>query len=162
MQSFYNSYEGSILDFSAILMLEVIGKKCDEIFYILKCFTRNFRIKDKAHFIIMIWQYSSSDKFVAWCQMTPSHQLPQYQQLIIVYQICLLNGKRSNGADEIVYHWWNMSPWWPLLGLMSRYPIFKWNHYNSFEHWAPTDLINRYPTFKWVAVTSFKDRVTGQ
>ena len=33
-----------------------------------------------------------------------------------------------------------MSPWWPLLGLLSWCLIFQSSHCNSFEDWAPVDI----------------------
>ena len=31
-----------------------------------------------------------------------------------------------------------MSPWWPLLGLLSWFPILKSSPCNSFEYWCPS------------------------
>ena len=42
-----------------------------------------------------------------------------------------------------------MSPWWPLLGLLS----WCLNHRNSFENRTPADFICGCPIFKWVAAT---------
>ena len=51
-----------------------------------------------------------------------------------------------------------MSPWWPLPGLLFRFPILKSNHCNSFEDWAPVDEIYGCPIFKWVAVAWLQDK----
>ena len=54
-----------------------------------------------------------------------------------------------------------MLPWWPLLGILSWYPIFKSRHCNSFEDQAPVNFIYGCLIFKWVAVTWLHDRVPG-
>ena len=54
----------------------------------------------------------------------------------------------QNNAEE-----WGISPWWPLLGLLSWCPVFKRSHCISFEDWVPVDEIYGYPIFKWNAVT---------
>ena len=45
----------------------------------------------------------------------------------------------------------DMSPWRPLLGPESWYPIFKTIHCYAFEDRVPA--MGGYPVFKWVAVT---------
>ena len=42
----------------------------------------------------------------------------------------------------------NMSPWWPLLGLLSWCPICKSIHCNLIDDWAPADEIYGCPIFK--------------
>ena len=46
-----------------------------------------------------------------------------------------------------------MSPWWPLLGLLSWHPIFPSSHCNSFKDSAVVDFIYGCPIFEWVVVT---------
>ena len=48
---------------------------------------------------------------------------------------------------------WNIWPWWLVLVLQGRCPIFKWSHCNSLEDRVPVDFIYGYPIFQWVAVT---------
>ena len=46
--------------------------------------------------------------------------------------------------------------WWPLLGLLSWYPLIYSSHCNSFEDRVPVDGIYGYPIFKWVTVARIK------
>ena len=45
-----------------------------------------------------------------------------------------------------------MSPWQPLLGLLTWSPIFKSSHCNSLEDRAPVDLIFGCPLSVWAAI----------
>ena len=51
--------------------------------------------------------------------------------------------------------------WWPLLGLLSLYPVLWSSPCNSFGDWAPVDFICWCSIFKCVAVTWLKDRAPG-
>ena len=46
----------------------------------------------------------------------------------------------------------HMSPWQPLLGLLTWSPIFKSSHCNSLEDRAPVDLIFGCPLSVWAAI----------
>ena len=48
---------------------------------------------------------------------------------------------------------WDMSLWWPSLGLLNWYPLTLSRHCNSFEDRVPVDLICGYAIFNWIAVT---------
>ena len=59
-------------------------------------------------------------------------------------------------------HQWCMSPWRPLLRLVSWCLILMSSHYNSFEDQAPVDSIYGCLIFKWVAETWLHDEVPAQ
>ena len=46
-----------------------------------------------------------------------------------------------------------MTPWWPLLVLLTWYLFIKSSQCNSFEDQVPVDEIYGYLIFKWVALT---------
>ena len=52
-----------------------------------------------------------------------------------------------------------MAPWWSLLGLLRRCPIFKSSPCNAFERRIAVDFIYDCPIFKWD--TSVNDSLPG-
>ena len=68
---------------------------------------------------------------------------------------------QTNDASYFTSHKWNMSPWWPLLELLSWCPIFKWSLCKSSKDGAPIDEIYGCHIFEWVAETWLNDRVPG-
>ena len=53
-----------------------------------------------------------------------------------------------------------MSPWWPILGLLSWCPIHKSRLFNSYGDWASLDFIYRCLIFRWFAETLSHDMST--
>ena len=66
-----------------------------------------------------------------------------------------------SGVNDVAHNaQYGMSPWWPLLEILSWYPVMKSSLCNSFEDRAPVDFIYGCPIFKWVAKTWLCDKST--
>ena len=61
-----------------------------------------------------------------------------------------VNGAYTAGMSTTIEYRQNMgmSPWWPLMGLLPGYPIFKSSRCNSFEDRVPVDFLCRRPELR--------------